>query len=189
LCAANHTAHVKLRLFVALEVDDAVRTLAQDCVASLRERGVQGRFEPAEKLHVTVAFLGSVDAAQCDAVAQTLRQTSELLEPFTLVFDTMGAFPNARRPRVLWLGPSAGSADFAECANRIRTAYAQLGFRFDHEASAHLTICRATSVPPGPLPRPRSSATLAVRGLTLMRSLPAGQTTRYEALERTTFPP
>jgi RNA 2',3'-cyclic 3'-phosphodiesterase len=180
---------VKLRLFVALEVDDAVRALAQQCATLLRERGVQGRFEPPEKLHVTIAFLGSVDAAQSDVVTQAFRQTSGLLAPFTLVFDTIGAFPNERRPRVLWLGSAAGSAEFAECATRIRMAYAQLGFSFDHEATAHLTICRATSVPPGPLPRVISSATLLVEGLTLMRSLPAGQTTRYEALERTTFPP
>jgi RNA 2',3'-cyclic 3'-phosphodiesterase len=178
-----------MRLFVAIEVDEPVRALAQHAAALLRDRGVAGRFEPPEKLHVTVAFLGSVEESQREPVVLALRSASEALKPFALVFDTIGAFPNERRPRVLWLGTAAQSAAFGECANAVRASYAELGFRFDHAATAHVTLCRASSVPARPLPRLSASASLAVNGLTLLRSLPAGQTTRYEALERTTFPP
>jgi RNA 2',3'-cyclic 3'-phosphodiesterase len=178
-----------MRLFVAVEVDEAVRALALRSAAFLRECGVTGRFEPPEKLHVTVAFLGSVEQSRSEAIAQALRSASGMSVPFALVFDTIGGFPNERRPRVLWLGSSAQSAAFGECANGVRAAYEKLGFRFDHDATAHVTICRASPAAMGPLPRFTASATLSVNGLTLFQSLPAGQTTRYEALERTTFPP
>jgi 2'-5' RNA ligase len=178
---------VKLRLFVAVEVNEAVRTLAQSAVASLAAAGVVGKFESPEKMHVTVAFLGRAQEPDLPAVTQALHEASAACRPFTLDFERLGAFPNERRPRVVWIGPAQDSAAFASSAARVREAYERLGFTFDHDASPHVTICRPRYVPPQRLPVLTASARLSVNGLTLFLSLPAGHTTRYEALERTTF--
>jgi RNA 2',3'-cyclic 3'-phosphodiesterase len=181
-------ALVKLRLFVAIEIDELIRSLAHDAVSSLAAVGVIGRFELPEKMHVTVAFLGSTPESNLPAVAQALYNGSSSCSPFALDFERIGAFPNERRPRVIWIGPAKESAAFAACAGRVRAAFEPLGFTFEHDASAHITICRPKIVPSHRLPKLRSRATLEVRGLTLFRSIPAGPTTRYEALDRTTFP-
>jgi len=178
---------VKLRLFVAVEIDEAVRAFAAAAAQQLARAGVVGRFEPLEKLHVTVAFLGSVPEAELPGALQALRDASALCRPFELCFSVIGAFPSVRRPRVLWIGPAQESAAFAACAGHVREAYGRLGFTFDNDAVAHISICRPAFVPPNAWHPPNGSAIQSVRGLTLMRSLPAGQTTRYEALERTWF--
>lgn len=178
---------MKLRLFVAVEVDDAVRALARRAAMALSDGGVVGRFEPPEKLHVTLAFLGSAPQAQLNEIQEALRGASRACEAFVLEFDRVGAFPNERRPRVLWIGPAKVSEPFAACAHRVRESYERLGFRFDHDASPHITICRPKFAPSKPLPALAGSATLRVGGLTLFQSIPAGPTTRYEALERTVF--
>ena len=178
---------MKLRLFAAIEIDETVRSLAQGAAASLAAAGVVGRFELPEKMHVTVAFLGSTPESELTAVTQTLQDASAGCSSFRVDFDRLGAFPNERRPRVVWIGPSQENAGFIACAGRVRTAFEQLGFAFEHDASAHITICRPKLVPTR-LPVLSARATLDVKGLTLFRSIPAGPTTRYEALDRTTFP-
>jgi 2'-5' RNA ligase len=179
---------VKLRLFVAIEIDDAVRSLAQSAAESLAAAGVVGRFELPEKMHVTVAFLGSTAEPNLPAVAQALKDASAACRPFTLDFERLGAFPSERRPRVVWIGPAQENTAFAACAGRVRDAFKPLGFSFEHDASAHVTICRLKFVPFRQLPALSARATLNVKGLTLFRSIPAGPTTRYEALDRTAFP-
>ena len=179
---------MKLRLFVAIEIDEPVRSLAQSAAKSLAAAGVVGRFELPEKMHVTVAFLGSTPESTLPAVTQALRDASAGCCPFRLDFERLGAFPNERRPRVVWIGPAQESTAFAQCAGLVREAFEQLGFSFEHDASAHVTICRAKFVPLRRLPELKTRATLSVNGLTLLRSIPAGPTTRYEALDRTTFP-
>jgi 2'-5' RNA ligase len=187
-CAANHRGFVKLRLFVAIEIDGVVRALAQSAATALAAAGVAGRFESPEKMHITVAFLGSTPQSDLAAITQALRDATLGCTEFEIDFGKLGAFPNERRPRVIWIGPVRESAAFASCAGRVREAYKALGFTFDHDAAAHITICRPKFVPPGRLPVLTGNATLCVTGLTLFQSLPAGPTTRYEALERTTFP-
>ena len=178
---------VKLRLFVAVELDDATRAFAARTVERLQALGATGRYEPLEKLHVTVAFLGAVDPAKLDDITKTLQASTTACSPFAVRFDRVGVFPSERRPRVLWIGPAQESASFTACANAVRTAYERIGFSFDHDPRAHITICRPSMVPAGALGTLPANVTLEVRGLALMRSLPAGPTTRYEALERTSF--
>jgi RNA 2',3'-cyclic 3'-phosphodiesterase len=187
-CAANHRGFVKLRLFVAIEIDAVVRALAQNAATALAASGVAGRFESPEKMHVTVAFLGNAPESNLAAITQALRDTASGCTEFEIDFGRLGAFPNERRPRVIWIGPVRESAAFASCAGRVREVYKGLGFAFDHDAAAHITICRPKFVPSGGLPELAGNATLSVTGLTLFQSLPAGPTTRYEALERIAFP-
>ena len=179
---------MKLRLFVAIELNDAVRTLAAQAAEALTRSGVVGRFELSDKLHVTVAFLGSVPESELPAVVAALEEASQACRPFRLEFDRLAAFPNERRARVLWVGPKQPSAEFASCASSVRDAYVKLGFAFDRDAQPHVTVCRLKEVPLEPLPSLAGRATLSVEGLTLFRSLPAGRTTRYESIERTKFP-
>ena len=175
-----------VRLFVAIEVNDAVRGLAQEAVAALVRASIPARFEAPEKLHVTVAFLGDVRPDQLEDVKTNFRESAQGT-PFLLQFDMLGAYPNVQRPNVIWLGTSERSHAFALCANKVRTALSSLGFSFDHEATPHVTICRPKGARGIRLPQLTQRASLDVGGLTLFQSLPAGQTTRYEAIDRTTL--
>jgi RNA 2',3'-cyclic 3'-phosphodiesterase len=179
-------SYASVRLFVAVDVNDAVRALAQKAAAALAGAGVTGRFELPEKLHVTVAFLGSVGDEQLDDIVQILRKQAKQA-PFWIDFDRIGAYPDPHRPNVMWIGSSRPNAEFAGCAHSLRAGLTNLGFRFDHEATPHVTICRPKSARRLVLPQLASTARLHVEGLTLYQSLPAGQTTRYEAIDRTSF--
>ena len=62
------------------------------------------RWEPEEKLHVTVRFLGTTSQEQKKYLSDALLAFSTSITPFDLVFHFVGVFPDMRHPRVLWAG-------------------------------------------------------------------------------------
>ena len=57
--------------------------------------------------------------------------------------DTIGAFPNARKPRVAWVGPAVDTPAFGALCDRVRRPLAVLGFTFEPHADAHVTLARS----------------------------------------------
>lgn len=171
-----------LRLFVGIELDDRARDSACAAIATLERARVPARFEPREKLHVTVAFLGNVEPARLPEILAALRRIRAA--PFRLPLERFGAFPDPQRARVVWLGPAGPSPAFSRCAKAVRNAYAALGFAFAAGAQPHVTLARLRA--PGALPpldAPERRA-LAVRELTLFSSLPHAGSTRYQVVVR-----
>jgi len=94
-------------------------------------------------LHLTLKFLGSVPEERIDAVAGALREASTDTSPFQARIRGLGAFPTARRPRVVWAGVTDGAPDMIELARRIDAALASLGFpRDERPFSPHVTLGR-----------------------------------------------
>lgn len=132
----------KRRLFVGIALRDAART---DCAAvsgDLRRTGFAARYEAPEKLHVTLAFLGFVEASRYDAVVRGLMAAASRSAPLAVTLDKLGAFPHERKPRVVYIGAREQGAAFRALAREVRVEYADLGFEFHTDPVAHVTIAR-----------------------------------------------
>jgi 2'-5' RNA ligase len=170
------------RLFVGIELDDAARGACAAVAQRLRGTGFDAKYESPEKLHVTLAFLGSVGANQNEAIAAALDRVATENEPFGLTLDRVGAFPHERRPRVIYVGARDQGVPFRKLAQSTREAYAALGFAFDEDPVAHVTIARVKD-PRAPLRSVEfSPISFQVNTLSLFESLfdPKGNTSRYE---------
>jgi 2'-5' RNA ligase len=132
-----------VRLFAGIPLDDDARAYVAAAVDRLVITGVRARWIRPQNWHVTLAFLGDVDAARLPAVVDAFRTAAVRCEPFALRLSAVGAFPNERRPRVLWVGARDQPAGFVAAAALLRGAFAALGFGFDDEAVAHVTVGRA----------------------------------------------
>ena len=173
-----------MRLFIAVEIDEPARIAAAEAIERLRaelsRRGARldVRWVPADKLHITLWFIGEVDDARAAAIV-TAVQPPFPYEPFDVRLSGLGAFPPSGAPRVLWLGVSAGqhglAALHAETGARLRP----LGFEAERRPySAHLTVARVkdTSRGSGPIVRdvlagtPTGAASVTVSAVTLFRS-------------------
>jgi 2'-5' RNA ligase len=84
-----------MRLFVALDPPAPVR----DALAALRRDVAGARWTPAEKMHLTLAFVGEVDGALVPTIEDAL--TGIVAGPVETSVEGIGAFPNRRAPRVL----------------------------------------------------------------------------------------
>jgi 2'-5' RNA ligase len=142
-----------MRLFAAIPLDAAARAYVASAVAVLQRENVSARWVVPENWHVTLAFLGDVDDAAIPAVKEAfVRGQASLAQknitPFSLRLSSIGAFPDLRRPRVLWVGDHETDSSFGAAALAMRAAFSPLGFRFDDMAMAHVTIGRANGSTP-----------------------------------------
>lgn len=102
-----------------------------------------------DNTHVTLKFLGGVEAGRLDAVAMALRAAVAERAAFHLVLQGLGAFPSAGRPRVLWAGVGEGAAAVGDLAGRVDSALAPLGFpRELRPFTAHVTLGRVRTSRP-----------------------------------------
>lgn len=168
------------KLFAGIELDERVRERCAEISARLQANGLDGRFDEPGKFHITLAFLGWVDPEQMDSIRDRLAAIAEAVPPFTLTLDKVSAFPNERRPKVVWLGAQDQGPAFRKLAYTARAAYEQLGFNFDKDAVAHVTLARVKG---GRAHLPMLDVRpmhLHVTQIALFESIPAGNTTRYE---------
>lgn len=172
------------KLFTGIELDEPVRAWCAAVAGRLQACGFPARFESAEKLHITLAFLGWVDAERVEAIRDVLRTAAAQTAPFSMTLDRVGAFPHERRPRVVWIGSHEQGEPFRTVSRAMQNGYANLGFRFDKDAVAHVTLAR---VKEGRAHLPMldlEPIALQVTRLTLFESIPDGRTTRYEVRDR-----
>lgn len=133
----------KIRTFVAVEIDDAVREMAAELVRELSSAGGDVKWVAPENMHLTVKFLGEVDSREVHEVCRAVASAAEQVAPFSLEFRGAGAFPNIRRPRTLWLGAGEGSEALAGLAKRVEKALQQIGYpKEGRRFHAHLTLGR-----------------------------------------------
>jgi 2'-5' RNA ligase len=137
------------RLFVALEPPEPVRRRLALLAAELR-RGAgraadEVRWVEAEKIHLTLQFLGAVPEERVGAVAEAVRAAAAAAgRPLSLEVKGAGGFPNARRPRVVWAGLAGDLEPLAALVQDLGRRLAPLGFPPEERPfSPHLTLGRA----------------------------------------------
>jgi len=134
-----------IRSFVAVDLDAPVLQAVTDLQGALRRINADVRWVRPEGLHVTLKFLGSVDPERLARVHAAL--VSDLHEQPALHVSVrgLGAFPNWRRPRVVWVG--LHGEGFGTLAARVDGALAPLGFEREQRAfTPHLTLGRVNSL-------------------------------------------
>ncbi len=81
------------KLFAGIDLDARTRARCAEISARLQSAGLQARFEAAEKLHITLAFLGWVDPERVEPIRQTLREVASRTHPFTIDARQTGCIP------------------------------------------------------------------------------------------------
>jgi 2'-5' RNA ligase len=134
----------RTRTFVAVHPDEAAVAAIAELLALLQAiEGRAIRWLRAEQVHVTLRFLGDCDAAQVAAAGEALARVAAATRGFDLAPEGIGAFPNWRRPRVLWLGAGEGGAALESLAHSLEEAFREAGLgSADKPFRAHLTLGR-----------------------------------------------
>lgn len=133
-----------MRLFVALDIPEAVRAALRELVRRLEPACRGARWVRVENIHLTVKFIGHVAPEKAEQIRAALG-TIRLAAPVDMRFRNVGFFPNARRPRVFWAGTEA-SPNLAELAEAVEAALEPLGIpREQRSFKPHLTLARFKS--------------------------------------------
>jgi len=129
-----------MRLFIALDIDDAIRQRIARFLEGVREFAPDARWVREESLHVTLKFIGEKPGDMVPRVEQALAALRRL--SFEVTFRGYGFFPTPKSARVFWLGIQAGP-ELSNLAGAIDEIAATLEVpRETHAFSPHLTLAR-----------------------------------------------
>jgi 2'-5' RNA ligase len=139
----------KIRTFVAVPISETLRRAAVACVDRFRATGADVKWVAPENLHVTVKFLGDVDATKIHEVCRTIEESVSDLACFDLQIQGAGAFPDIKRPRTIWLGAGEGANAITELAKRLERGLEAIGYpRERRRFHPHVTLGRARHAGP-----------------------------------------
>mgnify|MGYP000138424855 CR=1 FL=1 len=135
----------KIRSFIAIELSENILSAIADLQRQLKNQVPAGtvRWVRPEGIHLTLQFLGDVPAVKINSIAQALTETCAPCQPFSITIGGLGCFPNARRPRVTWVGVDEPTGTLAALQKAIERAMVPLGFTPEKRAfHPHLTLGR-----------------------------------------------
>ena len=133
----------EIRLFIALETPKDVRAQIVQIQRHLRESGADVRWEPEEKLHATLKFLGNTSDEKLQPIIHALEVVSQRHSRCTITYVNLGSFPTSRSPRVVWIGIEDPSEALRALFLDIDESMAGLGFeRETRPFHPHLTLGR-----------------------------------------------
>jgi 2'-5' RNA ligase len=134
-----------VRSFIAIELDQDLRTGLERVQSELRERLAPRsvRWVRPEGIHLTLKFLGDTPLETVDQVKEALARAAAEASPFAFTVGGLGCFPNARRPRVVWVGLQEPTGVLARLRDAVEEQVAPLGFPTERRTfHPHLTLGR-----------------------------------------------
>jgi RNA 2',3'-cyclic 3'-phosphodiesterase len=93
-----------VRLFIAVNLPPPVREQLVQATTPLRTSAPEISWIDADRLHLTLKFIGDADEGAVDPLATALGEVAARHRSFALDLKGIGAFPNFRRARVVWMG-------------------------------------------------------------------------------------
>ncbi|HYN69775.1 MAG TPA: RNA 2',3'-cyclic phosphodiesterase [Candidatus Eisenbacteria bacterium] len=182
------------RLFFAVPIPAPARALIGDLAAQVQATVGDGhtriRWVRMEGLHLTLRFLGQTPLDRVPALEAIADEVAARIAPFAITVSGAGAFPEPRRPRILWLGIPAGADRLASLAEDLGHRIEAAGWPIESRPfAAHLTIARTDGLRAGPAAAAalqeaagRLDASFGVDRVVLYRSVLGNGPASYEAI-------
>jgi 2'-5' RNA ligase len=134
-----------IRTFIAIALPGSLQQKLDEAASLLKNDKTRAvRWVAGKNIHLTLKFLGKVESEKIGAISQMIQAESQPINPFELSAGGVGAFPNFRRPRVVWVGVEAPQA-LSDLANAIDRGAQTRGFPAEERTfSPHLTLGRVS---------------------------------------------
>jgi 2'-5' RNA ligase len=133
------------RLFVAVDISREAIHKVSNYIEELRNEfsTVRVGWEKAEKLHLTLKFLGDSDANQLQKLSEIVAEIAAQIPPFSLRIAETGVFPSTRKARILWIDVKDEKGSLTWINKILEKECAGIGFAEEHRIfKPHLTIGR-----------------------------------------------
>ena len=133
-----------IRAFLAVDPpQEVLNEIAriQDCL----KRAVKGdiRWVRSGGIHLTLKFFGNISESDSANISRVIKNNIVNIKPFTLNTRRVGAFPDVKRPRVLWLGMDGDTDILISLQMAIDVGLQDCGFKKeDRPFLPHLTLAR-----------------------------------------------
>ena len=139
------------RLFIAVDLAISVverfALLQTEWASRITDDDVRVRWVDPPNIHATLKYLGDTEASVIPLLEEALTALMRPLFPFELSCQRVGAFPDLRRPRILWAGLDPKGAEVMSLLQlSIEQDIVELGFApEEREFHPHVTLGRVKS--------------------------------------------
>ena len=183
-----------IRAFIAVDLPEDVERALGAAAQSLRDARIEGlRAVRPQGIHLTLKFLGDVPEARVDEIGNAVSEAVAGRPQFEVSTGGPGAFPNNRRPQVLWVGIAGRVGPLMRLQAEVDAALGGLGFPAETRPfHPHLTLARLDRRMPAHAKRasldalesagPPAGTRIAVRSVSLVRSILGRGGARYVRL-------
>jgi 2'-5' RNA ligase len=131
------------RLFIATELPERIKAEMISAQARLQQADLPMSWVAPGAMHLTLRFLGETSAALIPNLERAMRHAIAPYSPINLWLDRVSAFPNHRRPAVVWAGVGGAVAMLQRAQAAIEAALGGLGIAPEPKPfHAHLTLGR-----------------------------------------------
>ncbi|KPJ62021.1 MAG: hypothetical protein AMJ42_00375 [Deltaproteobacteria bacterium DG_8] len=136
----------QLRSFIAIELSPLIKTKIEEIQNKLKPSSSDVRWVRPEGIHLTLKFLGNIEEEMIPEISDIIRKCSADTTSFTLEIRSLGAFPNEKNPKVIWVGAEDNSGTLGKLQQSLENRLSTLGFKVEKRAfSPHLTLGRLKS--------------------------------------------
>ncbi len=134
------------RAFIAIELNEGIHSELASLQAILKKSNADVKWVAPDSIHLTLKFLGNIDAQKIKEIEKILNEVAAEVEPFVLTLKGVGAFPKLDYPRVIWVGVEGGAPQSEQLAKSLEERLEGIGIpREDREFHPHLTLGRVKS--------------------------------------------
>ncbi len=131
-----------IRTFIALEIPEQELKKIIDIKNNYINDNNKIKWEPVNKLHLTLKFLGDTDDNIVPDIISELEKVIEHYREFDLAFDKFGLFIKDKKPRILWIGLK-DNIELKSLAQEIDNVVSRFGFeREKRKFTPHITLLR-----------------------------------------------
>ncbi len=99
------TDNTTIRCFIAIVLDERTKRQLSRVQAAIRSTGIHAGWPSAQNFHLTLKFLGNISEQALPCIKTKLSEAMAEKARFNITFNRLGVFPNARHPKVIWIGP------------------------------------------------------------------------------------
>ena len=132
-----------IRIFIAIELPEDIQSKLQKLQDDLSSSMPDARWTKPGNIHLTLKFLGDVEVSRIDKISAILKGIAQNFSPFEISLAEIGAFPNSRKPSIIWVGVEKGAQQLVEIAENIESSMEKIGFPKEKRPfRPHLTVGR-----------------------------------------------
>ncbi|AFM42183.1 2''-5'' RNA ligase [Desulfosporosinus acidiphilus SJ4] len=130
-----------MRLFIGIDIPDILKHSLLTFQSELKRLGINGSWKSKDNFHITLEFLGELDAIVIPDITDRMSIAAQHSQAFRLEIGGLGVFPSYKRPHTFWTAVGGNLPELFRLRDELHALLAQKGLRLeDRKFKPHITI-------------------------------------------------
>lgn len=132
-----------IRTFIAIEIPDEIKGKIARFQKQVAADEKSIRWVNVKNIHITLKFIGEIPESLVEKIVISIFEKPPQINTFEIGLKGTGAFPNLRRPRVVWVGITSGNEQLTKLVTYLEAQLTILGIpKENRKFKSHVTIGR-----------------------------------------------